>query len=264
MVVALGGGVVGDLAGFAAAVYMRGIRFIQVPTTLLAQVDSSVGGKTGVNLAQGKNLVGAFHQPVAVLADTGVLRTLPPRELSAGLAEVIKHGLLADAAYLQRIESDMPALLRFEEEALGHAVAGSCRIKADIVSRDEREAGQRALLNLGHTFGHAIENLSGYGTWLHGEAVAVGLCLAADLSKRLGLIGAEDVARVQRLVRAAQLPTSVSGIRCADMLEAMRSDKKAYGGEVQFVVLARLGHAVSRTVDETLVLETLKDNGFCV
>lgn len=262
LVVALGGGVVGDLAGFAAAVYMRGIRFVQVPTTLLAQVDSSVGGKTGINLAQGKNLVGAFHQPVAVIADTETLRTLPARELSAGLAEIIKHGLLADAAYLTQIERDLPALLACDDTALAAAVAGSCRIKAGVVSRDERETAERALLNLGHTFGHAVETLTGYGTWLHGEAVAVGLCLATDLSAQLGLISNDDVARVRRIVQAANLPTEVKGLSCADMLRVMRSDKKAHGGQVKFVLLERLGQAISRTVDEGAVTALLKRNGF--
>ncbi len=262
VIVALGGGVVGDLAGFAAAVYMRGIRFVQVPTTLLAQVDSSVGGKTGINLAQGKNLVGAFHQPVAVIADTNTLRTLPPRELSAGLAEVIKHGLLADATYLSQIERDMPALLSCDHAALTRAVAGSCRIKAAIVSRDEREAGERALLNLGHTFGHAIEALAGYGVWLHGEAVAMGLCLAADLSRHLGLITHNEVQRVRQLVKVAKLPTTAAGLSCADMIDAMRADKKAYAGQINFVVLTRLGQAASRQVDDAVVTAVLKDNGF--
>jgi 3-dehydroquinate synthase len=261
VVVALGGGVVGDLAGFAAAVYMRGIRFVQVPTTLLAQVDSSVGGKTGINLASGKNLVGAFHQPSAVIADTDTLHSLPPRELSAGLAEVIKHGLLADAAYLAQTESDLGALRALEGAALSRAIAGSCRIKADIVARDEREAGERALLNLGHTFGHAIEALAGYGRWLHGEAVGIGLCLAADLSQRLGLISDLDVARVRRLVAAAGLPTQIEGLTAGAMMAAMRGDKKAEAGRVKFVVLERLGRAVVRQVNDDLVLATLRANG---
>lgn len=262
LIVALGGGVVGDLAGFAAAVFMRGIRFVQVPTTLLAQVDSSVGGKTGVNLPQGKNLVGAFHQPSAVFADTDTLRSLPPRELSAGLAEVIKHGLLADAEYLAQVERDMNALLACDGAALALAVAGSCRIKAAIVSRDERESGERALLNLGHTFGHAIEAIAGYGVWLHGEAVAVGLYLAAELSRKLGLITHDDVARVRRLVHAARLPSSVPGLSCADMLAAMRGDKKTEAGRVNFIVLERLGRAVMRQVDDATVVSVLKDSGF--
>jgi 3-dehydroquinate synthase len=232
-----------------------------VPTTLLAQVDSSVGGKTGINLASGKNLVGAFHQPSAVIADTDTLRSLPPRELSAGLAEVIKHGLLADAAYLAQTESDLGALRALEGAALSRAIAGSCRIKADIVARDEREAGERALLNLGHTFGHAIEALAGYGRWLHGEAVGIGLCLAADLSQRLGLISDLDVARVRRLVAAAGLPTQIEGLTAGAMMAAMRGDKKAEAGRVKFVVLERLGRAVVRQVNDDLVLATLRANG---
>ncbi|HEX4599389.1 MAG TPA: 3-dehydroquinate synthase, partial [Burkholderiaceae bacterium] len=186
VVLALGGGVVGDIAGFAAAVFMRGVRVVQVPTTLLAQVDSSVGGKTGVNHPSGKNLIGAFHQPSVVVSDTSVLRTLPVRELSAGLAEVLKHGLLADPEYFERTVRDMPALLALDDDALSSTIARSCQIKAGIVGRDEREGGERALLNLGHTFGHAIEALTGFGAWLHGEAVGCGLCLAGDLSSRLG------------------------------------------------------------------------------
>lgn len=262
LVVALGGGVVGDLAGFAAAVYMRGIGFVQVPTTLLAQVDSSVGGKTGINLAAGKNLVGAFHQPLAVVSDTNTLKTLPARELSAGLAEVIKHGLLADLAYLDQTERDLPALLDGEADALARAIAGSCRIKAQVVGRDEREAGERALLNLGHTFGHAIENLSGYGSYLHGEAVGLGLCLAADLSHRLGLIGHPEAQRVWRLVRAARLPTAMPSLTVADMMAAMRGDKKAFAGQVKFVVMTALGRAQTRAVDDTLIEALLRDHGF--
>src|SRR5882757_1880327 len=196
VVLALGGGVVGDIAGFAASVFMRGVRVVQVPTTLLAQVDSSVGGKTGVNHASSKNLIGTFHQPSVVVSDTSVLRTLPPRELSAGLAEVLKHGLLADVEYFERTVRDMPALLELDEQALAAAIARSCQIKARIVGRDERESGERALLNLGHTFAHAIEALTGFDRWLHGEAVGCGLCLAGDLSSRLGLIGSAEVERI--------------------------------------------------------------------
>lgn len=263
VIVALGGGVVGDLAGFAAAVYMRGIRFVQVPTTLLAQVDSSVGGKTGVNLARGKNLVGAFHQPTAVVADTDTLRSLPARELSAGLAEVIKHGLLADASYLAQVEADLSDLRGLNGDALTRAIAGSCLIKASVVSRDERESGERALLNLGHTFGHAIEMLSGYTRWLHGEAVGIGLCLAADMSKRLGLLAQADVDRVRRIVAAAALPTGVNGLSCAAMMDAMRGDKKSEAGRIRFIVLEQLGRAAMRTVEDRVVEATLRDNG-CV
>lgn len=262
LVVALGGGVVGDIAGFAAAIFMRGIDFVQVPTTLLAQVDSSVGGKTGVNLAAGKNLVGAFHQPRAVIADTDTLRTLPPRELSAGLAEVLKHGLLADAAYFAQIEADLPRLLACDDAALARAIARSCEIKAGVVARDERESGERALLNLGHTFGHAIEALTGYGRWLHGEAVGCGLCLAADLSRRLGMIDAADVRRIESAVAAARLPTRIEGLSRQAAVEAMRGDKKSEAGEIRFVVLERIGRAVQRTVPPAALDATLAAGGY--
>ena len=262
VVVALGGGVVGDMAGFAAAIYMRGIRFVQVPTTLLAQVDSSVGGKTGINLAAGKNLVGAFHQPIAVLADTSTLATLPPRELSAGLAEVIKHGLLADAAYFDAVERDLDALRALDPTALAAAIEGSCRIKAAIVARDERESGERALLNLGHTFGHAIETLAGYGTWLHGEAVGCGLCLAADLSKRLGLIGVAEVERIEAAVARAGLPTRIPGLGLEAAITAMRGDKKAEAGEIRFILIERIGRAVQRTVPDAALRATLAAGGY--
>ena len=260
--VALGGGVVGDIAGFAAAVYMRGIRFVQVPTTLLAQVDSSVGGKTGVNHASGKNLVGAFHQPQLVLADTDALRTLPARELSAGLAEVLKHGLLADADYFDRVERALPALRRLDAVALADAVAGSCRIKAAVVGRDERESGERALLNLGHTFGHAIETLTGYGHWLHGEAVGCGLCLAADLSARIGLLPRSDVDRIGRAVEAAGLPVRIEGLQAAEAIDRMRGDKKSVGGEIRFVVLERIGRALQRAVPAEALRATLAAGGY--
>jgi 3-dehydroquinate synthase len=262
VVVALGGGVVGDMAGFAAAIYMRGIRFVQAPTTLLAQVDSSVGGKTGVNLAAGKNLVGAFHQPIAVLADTGTLATLPPRELSAGLAEVIKHGVLADAGYFDAVERDLDVLRALEPRALAAAIEGSCRIKAGIVARDERESGERALLNLGHTFGHAIETLAGYGTWLHGEAVGGGLCLAADLSRRLGLIGAAEVARIEAAVARAGLPTRIPGLGLEAAIAAMRGDKKSEAGEIRFILIERLGRAVQRAVPDEALRATLAAGGY--
>jgi 3-dehydroquinate synthase len=262
IVVALGGGVVGDLAGFAAAVYMRGIRFVQVPTTLLAQVDSSVGGKTGINWAAGKNLVGAFHQPSLVVADTDTLRTLPAREVSAGLAEILKHGLLADADYFAQTERDLPRLRALEAEALTAAIAGSCAIKAGVVGRDERESGERALLNLGHTFGHAIEALTGFGTWLHGEAVGCGLCLAADLSRRLGLLGDAEVARIEAAVAAAGLPTRIEGLSHEAAMASMRGDKKAEGGQVGFIVLERIGRAVQRAVPDELVRATLAAGGY--
>jgi 3-dehydroquinate synthase len=250
-VVALGGGVIGDLAGFAAGIYQRGIDFVQVPTTLLAQVDSSVGGKTGINHARGKNMIGVFHQPLAVIADLAALETLPPRELRAGLAEVIKYGMLADADFLRWLENHLDALLRLDAEALGRAVLRSCEIKSRIVALDEREAvsgGPRALLNLGHTFGHAIETWAGYGAWLHGEAVAAGLCLAADLSARLGWISVEDAARCTRLVERAGLPTRApGGMRPGDFLELMAHDKKVAGGRMRLVLLKQLGMAVLST-----------------
>ncbi|MGB8144932.1 MAG: 3-dehydroquinate synthase, partial [Chromatiaceae bacterium] len=206
--IAMGGGVVGDMAGFAAACYQRGVAFIQVPTTLLAQVDSSVGGKTGVNHPLGKNMIGAFHQPRAVIIDTDTLNTLPDREIAAGLAEVIKYGLIRDPAFFGWLEDRMPALLARDSEALAEAIERSCQNKAEVVAADEREAGQRALLNLGHTFGHAIETGMGYGTWLHGEAVGAGMCLAADLSHRLGWLAADDLVRARALIAAAGLPTA--------------------------------------------------------
>jgi len=262
IVVALGGGVVGDIAGFAASVFMRGIRFVQVPTTLLAQVDSSVGGKTGVNHPSGKNLIGAFHQPRLVVADTALLRSLPPRQLSAGLAEVIKHGLLADADYYAEVERDMTALRRCEQAPVTRAVARSCEIKAAVVARDERESGERALLNLGHTFGHAIETLTGYRHWLHGEAVGCGLCLAADLSRRLGLIDASDVARIEAGVAGAGLPTRIAGLSRAAALAAMAGDKKSHAGEVRFILLERIGRAIQRGVPVEALEATLAAGGY--
>ena len=262
VVIALGGGVVGDIAGFAAAIYMRGIRFVQVPTTLLAQVDSSVGGKTGVNHPRGKNLIGAFHQPEVVVADTDTLRTLPPRELSAGLAEVLKHGMLADADYLAQVAADLPRLRACDEHALAQAIARSCEIKAAIVARDEKESGERALLNLGHTFGHAIEALTGFERWLHGEAVGCGLCLAADLSRRLDLIGAAEVERVERIVAAAGLPTRIDGLSRAEAIASMRGDKKAEAGEIRFIVLERIGRAIQRTVPAAALDATLAAGGY--
>jgi len=240
-VVALGGGVVGDMAGFAAACYQRGVDYVQAPTTLLAQVDSSVGGKTGVNHPGGKNLIGLFHQPRAVLADTATLATLPPRELCAGLAEVVKYGLIEDAGLLEWIENNVERLLALEPGALAHAIRRSCEIKARIVAADEREHGQRALLNLGHTFGHAIEAATGYGAWLHGEAVAVGMLLAADLSRRLGSIGAADVERVRNLLARIGLPTTAPAIGASRALELMGMDKKVLAGRIRLVLLKKLG-----------------------
>jgi 3-dehydroquinate synthase len=243
-VVALGGGVVGDMAGFAAACYQRGVDYVQVPTTLLAQVDSSVGGKTGVNHPGGKNLIGAFHQPRSVISDTGTLRTLPPRELRAGLAEVIKYGLIADPGFLGWIESNLEALLALEAGALAHAIRRSCELKAEIVAEDEREHGRRALLNLGHTFGHAIETAAGYGEWLHGEAVGAGMLIAADLSCRLGWLEAADVERVRALLVRAGLPTQAPSIGAVRALELMGMDKKVLAGRIRLVLLRRLGEAV--------------------
>lgn len=243
--VALGGGVIGDITGFAAAVYQRGVEFIQIPTTLLAQVDSSVGGKTAVNHPLGKNMIGAFHQPRLVLADLGTLATLPPREYAAGLAEVIKYGLIRDANFFAWLEQHMADLVGREPGAVAEAVARSCRIKAEIVGVDEREAGLREILNLGHTFGHAIETAVGYGTWLHGEAVAAGMLLAVDLSQRLGYLGSDVLARTERLIARAGLPTRrPSGLDAATMIEHMRIDKKARDGQIRLVLLKQLGSAV--------------------
>jgi 3-dehydroquinate synthase len=244
--IALGGGVVGDLAGFAAATYMRGIPFIQVPTTLLAQVDSSIGGKTGINHPLGKNMIGAFYQPRLVLADTAVLETLPPRELSAGMAEVIKHGLIRDAAFFAWLEQNMEKLRACDQEALAHAVRRCCEIKAAVVAEDERETGVRALLNFGHTFGHAIESGLGYGKWLHGEAVAAGMVMAADLSRRLGLIAQADVERIIALLKRASLPTAPPDIAPGRLLELMGVDKKTEGGKLRFVLLDGIGAASIR------------------
>ncbi len=241
--IALGGGVVGDLAGFAAATYMRGIPFIQVPTTLLAQVDSSVGGKTGINHPLGKNMIGAFYQPRLVLADTAVLATLPPRELSAGMAEVIKHGLIRDGAFFAWLEQNMEKLLAGDQDALAHAVLRCCEIKAAVVAADERETGVRALLNFGHTFGHAIESGLGFGNWLHGEAVAAGMAMAADLSCRLGFIGQADVRRIIALLKRAGLPSAPPDIAAERLLQLMGADKKTEGGKLRFVLLDAIGAA---------------------
>jgi 3-dehydroquinate synthase len=262
IVVALGGGVIGDLAGFAASIFMRGIRVVQVPTTLLAQVDSSVGGKTGINHPSGKNLVGTFHQPSVVVTDTDVLQTLPSRELAAGLAEVLKHGLLADAAYFDAIAADLPALRARDGAALTRAIGRSCEIKAGVVGRDEREAGERALLNLGHTFGHAIEALTGYTEWLHGEAVGCGMVLAADLSRRLGLLAERDVRTVAHAVAAAGLPPRIEGLSADAALQSMRGDKKSEAGTVRYVVLEAIGRAAQRVAPDATVRETLLAGGF--
>ncbi len=256
---ALGGGVVGDMTGFAAACYQRGVDFIQVPTTLLSQVDSSVGGKTGVNHPLGKNMIGAFYQPRLVLADTEVLNTLPERELSAGLAEVIKYGLIYDATFLAWLEAHMDALRACDPQALAYAIYRSCEIKAEVVAADEREAGIRAWLNLGHTFGHAIETEMGYGNWLHGEAVAVGTLMAADLSMRLGWLDAQDVQRVRRLLKATGLPVvPPAGMPAERYLELMAVDKKVLDGAIRLVLLRKLGEAtVTSEFPRELLLQTL-------
>ena len=247
-VIALGGGVVGDLAGFAAATYQRGVPFIQIPTTLLSQVDSSVGGKTGINHPRGKNMIGAFWPPRLVLADTGTLQTLPGRELSAGMAEVIKYGLIRDLPFLEWLEANMEGLMAGDGELLALAVERSCANKAAVVAADEFETakqGGRALLNLGHTFGHAIETGMGYGEWLHGEAVAAGMVMAAELSRRLGWIAQADVERIIELLRRANLPVHGAGLGAARYLELMSHDKKVIAGSLRLVLLKRLGEAVT-------------------
>ncbi|MDH3513828.1 MAG: 3-dehydroquinate synthase [Gammaproteobacteria bacterium] len=243
--VALGGGVIGDMAGFAAACYLRGVPFVQIPTTLLSQVDSSVGGKTGVNHPLGKNMIGAFYQPRAVIIDTDTLNTLPDRELSAGLAEVIKYGLIRDPEFFGWLETNLDKLLGRETGALTYAIHRSCRNKAEVVAADERESGVRATLNLGHTFGHAIETGLGYGKWLHGEAIAAGMAMAADLSRRLGWLPAADVARIEKLIQRARLPVRApAAMLPARFLELMAVDKKVQDGRLRLVLLKRLGEAV--------------------
>ena len=254
-VIALGGGVVGDIAGFVAACYMRGVCFIQVPTTLLAQVDSSVGGKTGVNHPGGKNLVGAFYQPRIILIDTNTLQTLPDRELRAGLAEVIKYGAIADLDFFGWLENNIDALLSKHPDALAYAIRRSCELKAEVVAGDEREAGRRAILNFGHTFGHAIENCMGYGEWLHGEAVAAGMVMAAELSD----IDADEQMRLKSLVERAGLPAAPPKIGAARMLDAMGLDKKVIARRLRFVLLERLGSALlSDDYDDARLQRTLE------
>ena len=259
-IVALGGGVVGDLAGFVAATYLRGIAFVQVPTTLLAQVDSSVGGKVGVNLKSGKNLVGAFHQPRLVLCDLNMLRTLPEREFRAGLAEVIKYGIIYDAALFGRLEHDLPELLGRDAETLTDVIARCCEIKADVVGQDETESGLRAILNFGHTIGHAIENISGYGKYLHGEAISIGQVAAARISTAvLGLPNLE-AERIRTLFQVAELPTQIrlTAAQRKKLFAAMRLDKKVSAGEVKFVLAKKIGETVwGRQVPEALIQETL-------
>jgi 3-dehydroquinate synthase len=263
-IVALGGGVVGDLAGFVAATYLRGIDFVQVPTTLLAQVDSSVGGKVGVNLAAGKNLVGAFYQPRLVLCDVETLKTLPARELRAGLAEVLKYGIIYDAAFFERLEKDLPLLLKLEREALIEVVARCCEIKAEVVSKDERESGLRAILNFGHTIGHAIEAISGYGKYLHGEAISIGQVAAAKLSQRQLTLTVDEMGRILNIFSRAGLPTKVRFRKrqFTALLDAMRLDKKVIGGEINFVLARRIGEVVcGQQVPVAAIAEVLNGSG---
>lgn len=258
--VALGGGVIGDMTGFAAACYQRGVNFIQIPTTLLAQVDSSVGGKTGVNHPQGKNMIGAFHQPRCVIADSDTLNTLEDNQLSAGIAEVIKYGLIRDMDFTKWLEENMQKLLSRDPEALAYAIEVSCRCKAEIVAADEKEGGIRALLNLGHTFGHAIETSSGYGNWLHGEAVATGMLMAADLSMRIGNLTQKDVERVDNLLDMAMLPTRAPHhMDYEHFIELMMVDKKARAGKINFVLFNKLGDAmVTNDFEQNLLRETIE------
>lgn len=258
---ALGGGVVGDMTGFAAACYMRGVPFVQVPTTLLAQVDSSVGGKTAINHPIGKNMVGAFYQPQRVVCDLDTLQTLPEREMSAGLAEIIKYGPIADMAFLDWIDANLDALLARDPKALAHAVKRSCEIKAWVVAQDERESGIRAILNFGHTFGHAIEAGLGFGVWLHGEAVGCGMVMASRLSQRLGMVDEAFVARLTALVERAGLPTVGPNLGADEYLDHMRVDKKAEAGSIKFVLIDQPGSAVVRGAPDALVAQVI--DGCC-
>ncbi|MBF4988980.1 3-dehydroquinate synthase [Methylophilus sp. 14] len=242
--IALGGGVVGDLTGYAAATYLRGVPFIQVPTTLLSQVDSSVGGKTGINHPLGKNMIGAFYQPKLVLADIDTLKTLPQRELSAGIAEVIKYGLIRDADFFDWLETNMSALMALDTAVASYAIYRSCQNKAEVVVADEHEQGERALLNLGHTFGHAIENAMGYGVWLHGEAVATGTVMAADLSQRMGWLNAAQIARIKTIMQAAKLPIDAPDLGADEYLRLMQLDKKVSDGRIRLILQQDIGKAV--------------------
>ena len=254
---ALGGGVIGDMTGFAAATYMRGVPFVQIPTTLLAQVDSSVGGKTAINHPLGKNMIGAFYQPQAVLADTATLATLPDRELSAGMAEVIKHGAIIDAVFFAWLETNISKLMARDDAALAYAIQRSCEIKAEVVRQDEREGGLRAILNFGHTFAHAIEAGMGYGTWLHGEAVGCGMAMAADLSERLGYLSAVEKSRVVALVQAAGLPTIAPDLGAERWLDLMEVDKKNEDGKIKFILLKPLGHPLITEAPAAVLQATL-------
>ncbi|BFU60305.1 MULTISPECIES: 3-dehydroquinate synthase [Rodentibacter] len=259
-IIALGGGVIGDVAGFAAASYQRGVRLLQIPTTLLSQVDSSVGGKTAVNHELGKNMIGAFYQPSTVLIDTLTLNTLPKREVNAGLAEVIKYGAILEGQFFEWLEKHIDELVALKQEALQYCIARCCQIKADVVARDEKEKGDRALLNLGHTFGHAIETHLGYGNWLHGEAVSTGMMMAAALSEELGNISIADVSRLEKLLARANLPTvSPDTMQPEDYLPHMMRDKKVLAGKLRLVLLKSLGQAyVATDTDHTLVLSAIR------
>ncbi len=258
--IALGGGVIGDLTGYAAATYLRGVPFIQIPTTLLSQVDSSVGGKTGINHPLGKNMIGAFYQPQLVLADIDTLQTLPAREFSAGMAEVIKYGLIRDADFFDWLESNMASLMQLNEAELSYAIYHSCQNKADVVAKDEHEQGERALLNLGHTFGHAIENAMGYGVWLHGEAVAAGTMMAADLSQRMGWLTQQEVARIKKSFETANLPIAAPKLGVERYLDLMGLDKKVENGKIRLILQQGIGKAVitsdydAEELKETLAL----------
>lgn len=256
--IALGGGVIGDLTGYAAATYLRGVPFIQIPTTLLSQVDSSVGGKTGINHPLGKNMIGAFYQPQLVLADIDTLNTLPARELSAGLAEVIKYGLIRDADFFSWLETNMQQLVNLDSVAISYAIYRSCQNKAEVVAVDEHETGERALLNLGHTFGHAIENAMGYGVWLHGEAVAAGTMLAADLSRRMGWLNDAETQRMQAIHQAANLPTQAPALGVARYLDLMGLDKKVQDGKIRLILQQGIGKSVvTSDYDADLLKQTL-------
>ncbi len=259
LLIALGGGIVGDMTGFAAACYQRGVKLIQIPTTLLAQVDSSVGGKTGINHPLGKNLIGAFYQPQAVFIDTNVLHTLPPREIAAGMAEVVKYGFIRDQAFLQRLDSVIDAAMQLSPELLAEIIQTSCQHKADVVANDEKEKGERATLNLGHTFGHAIEALTEYKTYLHGEAVAIGMMMAMELSRLLGFLSDSDVAFAEQLLQRANCPTRLKEhLTPAVIRKAMQRDKKVAAGKLKLIVLQALGHAIIRDdIEENLILQAI-------
>lgn len=257
--IALGGGVIGDLTGYAAATYLRGVPFIQIPTTLLSQVDSSVGGKTGINHPLGKNMIGAFYQPKVVLADIDTLSTLPEREYSAGVAEVIKYGLIRDADFFDWLEANMHSLMAIDEQVLSYAIYRSCQNKAEVVAADEHEAGERALLNLGHTFGHAIENAMGYGVWLHGEAVAAGTILAANLSQRLGWLTNDEVGRIEAIFKQAKLPLQAPNLGVEKYLALMQLDKKVSDGQIRLVLQQAIGKAImTSSYDKALLNQTLE------